>query len=72
MSAANGAAGAAETAPQVKARKLRKLAKWYRSYAERAGNPAIWDARLRTADDLDAEASSLERQDGGAARRDWP
>jgi hypothetical protein len=28
--------------------KLRELAAWYREFAERAGNPAIWEARLRT------------------------
>jgi hypothetical protein len=44
------------------AQKLRDLASWYREFAERAGNPAIWDARLRTAEDLEREASSLERQ----------
>ncbi len=25
-------------------RRLRELAAWYRAYAERAGNPAIWAA----------------------------
>ena len=28
---------------------LRKLAAWYREFAERAGNPTIWEMRLRTA-----------------------
>ena len=42
------------------AEKLRELAAWYRDYAERAGNSAIWEARLRTADELEAEASQLE------------
>lgn len=41
--------------------KLRQLACWYREFAERTGNPAIWDARLRTAEDLDAEASRIEQ-----------
>ncbi len=54
---------------------LRELAAWYRAFAERAGNPAIWEARLRTADDLDAEADRIERCLGQArtnspARRD--
>ena len=40
--------------------RLRELAAWYREYAERTGNPAIWDARIRTAEDLEAEASRLE------------
>jgi hypothetical protein len=51
--------------PLVKARNLRSLAHWYRAFAERAGNPAIWDARLRTAENLDAEASRIEQRHGG-------
>jgi hypothetical protein len=42
-------------------RKLRELAGWYREFAERTGNPIIWEGRLRTAEDLDAEADRLER-----------
>ena len=42
-------------------RRLRELASWYRSLAERAGSPMIWDGRLRTAEDLEAEAARLER-----------
>ena len=41
--------------------KLRSLAGWYRDFAERTGNPAIWEARLRTAEDLEAEAARIER-----------
>lgn len=41
--------------------KLRELASWYREFAEHAGNPLIWDARLRTAEDLEAEAQRLEQ-----------
>jgi hypothetical protein len=44
--------------------RLRELASWYREYAERTGNPTIWDARIRTAEDLEAEAARLE----GASR----
>ena len=40
--------------------KLRELAAWYREFAEQSGNPAIWDGRLRTAEDLEAEANQLE------------
>lgn len=40
---------------------LRKLASWYREFAERAGNPAIWEARLRTAEDLETQAALIER-----------
>jgi hypothetical protein len=42
--------------------KLRELASWYREFAERTGNPTIWDARIRTAEDLEAEATRLERR----------
>jgi len=41
-------------------KRLRELACWYRGLAERAANPTIWDARLRTAEDLEAEAVRLE------------
>lgn len=44
------------------AQKLRDLASWYREFAERAENPAIWDGRLRTAEDLEREADNLESQ----------
>jgi len=36
---------------------------WYRELAERAGNPVIWEARLRMAEDLDEEARGMERAD---------
>jgi hypothetical protein len=39
---------------------LRKRAAWYREFAERAGNPWIWAARLKTADELEAEAARVE------------
>ena len=39
---------------------LRKLAGWYREFAERAGNPVIWEARLMTARELEREANRLE------------
>lgn len=51
------------------AQKLRDLASWYREFAERAENPAIWDARLRTAEDLEREAGNIEhRRDRRLAR----
>jgi len=51
------------------AQKLRDLATWYREFAERTENPTIWDARLRTADDLEREANALEsRRTRGAER----
>ena len=52
--------------------KLRALAAWYREYADRAGNPAIWEARLRTADKFEAEADCVAseraavREEGGS------
>jgi len=42
------------------AQRLRDLASWYREFAARTENPAIWDARLRTAEDLEREAKALE------------
>jgi hypothetical protein len=42
--------------------RLRQLASWYRDLAERSGNPAIWDARLRTAEDLEAEAARIDQK----------
>lgn len=41
------------------AEKLQELAAWYREFAERAGNPAIWECRLRMAEDLEQEAQRL-------------
>jgi hypothetical protein len=49
-----------ECEPMDQAQKLRDLASWYREFAERAENPAIWDSRLRTAEDLEREAGNLE------------
>jgi hypothetical protein len=39
---------------------LRKWAAWYREFAERTGNPTIWEMRLRTAEKLEAEADRIE------------
>jgi hypothetical protein len=52
--------------------KLRELAAWYREFAEQSGNPAIWDARLRTAEDLEAEASQLETRSAQPAELGGP
>jgi hypothetical protein len=49
-------------------RKLRALAGWYREFAERAGNPAIWEGRLRTAKDLERAADRTEKT--GARRHE--
>jgi hypothetical protein len=45
--------------------KLRELAAWYREYAERTENAVIWDARLRTAERLEAEADRIASQHSG-------
>ena len=42
------------------ARHLRELAAWYRAFAERAGDTIIWQARLRTASELEKDANRLE------------
>src|SRR5436190_20942834 len=47
--------------------RLRELAAWYRDISERAGNPRIWESRLRRAEDLDREADQLEREQVAAA-----
>ena len=50
----------ADAEPTVKAQMLRELAAWYRAFAARAGNPVIWESRLLTAEDLEAEASRID------------
>jgi hypothetical protein len=45
----------------AESKELRRLATWYREFAERAGNPWIWEARLATADELEKEADRLEK-----------
>ena len=59
VSLAVGDLRAIDVEASVKARMLRELAMWYRAFAERTGNPAVWEARLRAAEDLDAEASRV-------------
>jgi hypothetical protein len=44
--------------------KLRELAAWYREFAARTANTAIWDSRLRMAEDLELEAQRVERAHG--------
>jgi hypothetical protein len=50
--------------PEGDPSKLRKLASWYREFAERTGNATIWEARLLTAEDLEAMADRIERVSG--------
>jgi hypothetical protein len=40
---------------------LLKLAAWYREFADRAGNPMIWECRLQMAEDLEVEACRFTR-----------
>lgn len=65
VSAAFDEVCAVDAEPPVKAQKLRKLAAWYRAFAARAANPVIWEARLLTADHLDAEANCIDPQRDG-------
>ena len=58
----DAADGRHEEERHEKQRRLRELAHWYRDFAERAGNPVIWDARLRTAKELEHEANRLEEE----------
>jgi len=44
------------------AEKLRELAAWYREFAEKTQNPTIWEFRLRTAEDLEAAATRIEKR----------
>jgi len=39
--------------------RLRNLAAWYREFADKAGAPWIWEARLRYAEELDREADLI-------------
>ncbi len=45
-------------------RELRALAVWYREFAERTQNAAIWEARIRTAEELELNAQALESAEG--------
>jgi hypothetical protein len=51
---------AADAAPEPGA--LKDLAAWYRKYAERTDNPAIWHARLTTAEELEREAARMRHR----------
>ena len=47
---------------------LRMLAAWYRDFAEKTGNPMIWERRLVTAEDLERLATGLEASKLGLAK----
>jgi hypothetical protein len=49
--------------------KLRELASWYRNFAERTANPMIWEARVHTAEDLEAEADRIDESADNLADR---
>ena len=42
--------------------RLKKLAAWHRINAEHPGADWVWEARLRTAEDLDRRAPKIRRQ----------
>jgi len=44
--------------------RLRQRALWHREPAERTANPAIWEARLQTAERLEREAERLAEGSG--------
>jgi hypothetical protein len=46
--------------------KLGELAIWYREFAERADNPAIWEARLKTSKIWNARPTAWKRWRPGA------
>jgi hypothetical protein len=42
--------------------RLEELAAWHRANASHAGSVWVWDARLRTAEDLERQAAELRAQ----------
>ena len=42
--------------------RLEELAGWHRALAERAGSTWVWEARLRTAEDLERQAAVMRAQ----------
>ena len=42
--------------------RLERLAAWHRINAERAGALRVWEARLRTAEDLERQAAKIRAQ----------
>jgi hypothetical protein len=54
---------------------LEALAAWHRANAEHAGSDWVWEARLRTAEDLERQAADLRARryaDKGGASRGEP
>ena len=56
------AADLPKTSGMREVERLREVAAWYREFVQRAGNPTIWQSRLRMAEDLASEADRLERE----------
>jgi hypothetical protein len=48
--------------PLEKIERLERLAAWHRINAERAGADWVWEARLRTAEDLERQAAKIRAQ----------
>jgi hypothetical protein len=48
--------------------RLEALAAWHRLNAEHAGSPWVWEARLRTAEDLERRAAELRTRQVQAQR----
>jgi hypothetical protein len=48
--------------PLEKIERLETVAAWYRINAERAGADWVWEARLRTAEDLERQAAKIRAQ----------
>jgi hypothetical protein len=48
--------------PLRKIETLERLAAWHRINAERAGADWVWEARLRTAEDLERQAAKMRAQ----------
>jgi hypothetical protein len=47
--------------------KLEKLAAWHRIQADYAGSAWVWEARLRTAEDLERQAATIRARLAGAS-----
>ena len=52
------------------ASELRELAAWYREFADRAGDPRIWESRLFFAAELDELAALIEFEHQQGKRAD--
>jgi hypothetical protein len=48
--------------PLEEIERLERLAAWHRINAERAGAAWVWEARLRTAEDLERQAAKMRAQ----------